>query len=199
MKRGDDYKMEKFDIYVVGVGGQGVLTIGELISQAAVACELPVNVYPTKGMAQRGGFVKEQIRLGRENLGPSIPPQGAELVISMELSESLKALPFLRKGGEFVLYGLIWAPTEVMLGKEHYPSRQDVSREIAAAGGRIIYSDPSQLPQGVRENIFILGLAAGHTRLQEFIPAQSFRQAIEERWPAATAANLRAFDIGYNS
>ena len=26
---------------------------------------LPVNFYPTKGMAQRGGFVKAQLRLGR--------------------------------------------------------------------------------------------------------------------------------------
>ncbi len=40
-----------FDIYFVGVGGQGVLTIGEIISETAYRLGIPVNFYPTKGMA----------------------------------------------------------------------------------------------------------------------------------------------------
>ena len=61
-----------YDIYFVGVGGQGVLTIGEIITEAAYRKGLPVNFYPTKGMAQRGGFVKAQFRLGRD-AGPGDP------------------------------------------------------------------------------------------------------------------------------
>ena len=54
--------MNTYDIYLVGVGGQGVLTIGEIITETAFRAGLPVNFYPTKGMAQRGGFVKAQLR-----------------------------------------------------------------------------------------------------------------------------------------
>ncbi len=57
--------MKTFDIYLVGVGGQGVLTIGEIITETAFRAGLPVSFYPTKGMAQRGGFVKAQCRIGR--------------------------------------------------------------------------------------------------------------------------------------
>ena len=43
-------KDKYFDIYLVGVGGQGILTIGELIAEAAVAKNIPANFYPTKGL-----------------------------------------------------------------------------------------------------------------------------------------------------
>ncbi len=65
-----------FDLYFVGVGGQGVLTIGEIIAETAFRKGIPVNFYPTKGIAQRGGFVKAQLRLGREAPGPAIPRKG---------------------------------------------------------------------------------------------------------------------------
>ncbi len=96
----------KFDLYLVGVGGQGVLTIGDVITEAALGSGIPANFYPTKGMAQRGGFVKAQVRLGRAMVGPQIPEKGADLAIAMELSESLRAVRFVRPGGEFAA---LWA------------------------------------------------------------------------------------------
>ena len=74
--------MKTFDIYLVGVGGQGVLTIGEIITETAFRAGKPANFYPTKGMAQRGGAVKAQLRLGRSTVGPAIPERGADLVIA---------------------------------------------------------------------------------------------------------------------
>ena len=68
--------MKGYDIYLVGVGGQGVLTIGEIIMSAAFRKGQSVNFYPTKGMAQRGGFVKAQLRLGRESAGREHPGEG---------------------------------------------------------------------------------------------------------------------------
>ena len=65
--------MNTYDIYLVGVGGQGVLTIGEIIAETAFRAGLPVNFYPTKGMAQRGGFVKAQLRIGRAHPGRRFP------------------------------------------------------------------------------------------------------------------------------
>ena len=95
---------QRYDIYFVGVGGQGVLTIGEIITEAAFRQGIPVNFYPTKGMAQRGGFVKAQLRLGRKLAGPAIPERGADLVIATEISEALKAVRYIKPCGDFVLY-----------------------------------------------------------------------------------------------
>jgi hypothetical protein len=128
------------DIFLIGVGGQGLLTIGEVIADAAVALDLPVCFYPYKGMAQRGGLVKAQLRLGRSAVGPNIPPRGADLVIAMEVSEALRAVRVLRPGGEFLLFGERWLPTAVLLGKAAYPALETVLEQVRAAGGiRSIY------------------------------------------------------------
>ncbi|HEX9012600.1 MAG TPA: 2-oxoacid:acceptor oxidoreductase family protein, partial [Anaerolineaceae bacterium] len=118
------------DIYLVGVGGQGILTIGELVAAAAEARGMPVNFFPSRGMAQRGGFVKAQLRLGRERVGPHIPERGADLAVAMELSEALKAIPFVKPGGDFILVGDIWSPAEVTLGKAPYPDAGSVRQAI---------------------------------------------------------------------
>ena len=81
------------------------------------AVSLPVNFYPTKGMAQRGGSVKVQVRLGRAVVGPDIPEHHADLAIAMERSEALKAIRYIKPGADFLLYGHVWEPTKVMLGK----------------------------------------------------------------------------------
>ena len=118
------------DIYIVGIGGQGVLTIADLISTTAFRRGTPSNYFPTKGMAQRGGFVKAEIRLGRETVGPDIPENGADVVISMEVSESLKAVKYVRKGGDFFVYDFRWEPAAVMLGKAPYPKLEELETEV---------------------------------------------------------------------
>ena len=191
-----------FDIYIVGVGGQGVLTIGELISEAAFKKGIPVNFYPTKGMSQRGGFVKAQLRLGRKEVGPSIPVQGADLVVSMELSETLKALRYAKEGADFLIYGFVWAPTAGMLGKAPYPSVEEVWGEVEKINGNVAYLNPAKLPQyqgkPVRENIFVLGALLAQTELKEIISAEEMITAIKERWPKGSDENVFAFQSGFS-
>jgi len=188
------------DIYIVGVGGQGVLTIAEIISSVAFKKGISCNFYPTKGMAQRGGFVKAQLRLGRKAVGPNIPQQEADLVISMELSESLKAIRYLKPGADFLLYGSKWEPAAVMLGRAPYPSLSQVGREVKDAGGKLHYLSPELLPefQGrpVRDNLFIMGAIFGSTGAELGFTAEEVKEDIAGRWPKAAEQNLFAFQAG---
>jgi len=138
-----------YDIFLVGVGGQGVLTIGDLIAEAALRQGVPVSFYPTKGMAQRGGFVKAQLRLGRQAAGPAIPERGADLLVSMEVSETLKGVRFVKPGGEVVLFGQVWPPAAVMLGKAPYPALEQVLEQVEKETGR--QGDKETRGQGDRE------------------------------------------------
>lgn len=133
-----------YDIYIVGVGGQGILTIADIITLTAAKKGLDVNYYPTKGMAQRGGFVKAQLRLGRkaDTFGPSISKGGADLIVSMELSETLKAIRYAKKGADYVVLGTHWEPTAVMLGNAPYPLEETVVAEIKKAGGNVNFFKP---------------------------------------------------------
>ena len=69
------------DIVLIGVGGQGILTIGEILLDAAVARGISATFSPTKGMAQRGGFVKAELRFGYNGAWPMIHTRGADAVV----------------------------------------------------------------------------------------------------------------------
>ena len=190
-----------FDVYLVGVGGQGVLTIGDLIGQAALDRGIPTNFFPTKGMAQRGGFVKAQLRLGRETVGPQIPECGADLIVAMELSEALKAVRFARPGGDFLLFGHVWQPADVMLGKAPYPTREQVCDQIEQAGSRLVYVAPEKLPtlDGalVPANIYVLGAVLGHTNIKKLLDPAEVERLVQNRWKRGAERNKIAFEAGF--
>jgi len=189
-----------YDIYLVGVGGQGVLTIGDVIADAALQKGIPASFYPTKGMAQRGGFVKAQVRLGRQTVGPNIPEKGADLVIAMEVSEALKAVRFIKPGKDFVLFGHVWPPTAVMLGQAPYPLLDQVLEQIREAGGKVRYLNAEKLPlyEGapVPPNIFVLGATLGHTGLGEVLSPSEVAHIVQSRWEKGAERNAFAFQAG---
>jgi len=191
------------DMYIVGVGGQGVLTIAEIALAGAGKKDIPVNFYPTKGMAQRGGFVKAQVRFGREDCGPSISEKGADVLASMELSESLKAVRYAKPGADFVVLPLRWEPTAVMLGKAPYPQEAAVAAEITKAGAKAHILRTAALPafkgRPVHENIYLLGALLRYSRLSEILSLDEAAGVISEKWPKAAEENLFTLRAGYDA
>jgi len=195
--------MTTCDLVLVGVGGQGVLTIGDLLLRAAFAADLPASFCPTKGMAQRGGFVKAELRLGAEGVGPRIGEGGADVVIAMERSEALRAIGYLRPGGMFLLYDHVWEPTGVQLGVDTYPTLDEVTAEIEAEGAVCMVISPADLPEmdGTRisPNVFLLGAALGGTQLRDLLDASSVEEVVASRWPKASKINRHAFRAGLDA
>jgi indolepyruvate ferredoxin oxidoreductase beta subunit len=189
-----------YDVFLVGVGGQGVLTIGDILAEAALQQGMPVNFYPTKGMAQRGGFVKAQLRLGRDMVGPQIPEKGADLVIAMEQSEALRAVRYIKPGKDFCLYGHVWLPTAVLLGKAPYPKLQSLAEQVQQAGAVFYYLDPDKRPQYegvyVPANIYVLGAVLGQTSLGQMLDTDAVANLVRDRWTRGVGRNMRAFQAG---
>ena len=127
-------------------------------------------------MAQRGGFVKAQLRIGRASAGPGIPEKGADLVIATEVSETLKAVRYVKPGGDVVLFGYVWAPTAVVLGKAPYPALDQVAGQVSAAGGAAASRRPLK-PAAVRKRASARQhLHAGRRRRAARAWARSCRQ-----------------------
>jgi len=188
------------DVVLVGVGGQGILTIGELLLHAALDAGIPASFAPTKGMAQRGGFVKAELRLGADGVGPRVRDGGADLVVAMERSEALRGVRFVKPGGSFVLYDDVWAPTGVMLGAARYPERDAVVRAIEAGGAHAIVLLPAEMPaiggRRVPANVVALGAACAVPALAAVLDVARVEQAVAARWPRASAANVAALRFG---
>ncbi len=193
----------RFDLYIAGLGGQGVLTIGDLLANAALEKGIPANFYPTKGMSQRGGFVQGQLRFGTEHIGPSLPPSGADLVVAMERSEALKGVRFVKKGGDFLLYDDVWPTAAMLTGKAAYPAMDEVAEAVRRAGARLLRLNKDALPavggKPVRANMFILGALVKNTGLDRLFTLDEVLAAAATFFPKGAEVNAAAIRAGYEA
>ncbi len=85
-------------IVVSGVGGQGVLFIGRLLAEAAMARGLSVLASETHGMAQRGGTVIAHLKVG-SFASPLVRPGRADVLILLKEENAAAHGRYLRPGG----------------------------------------------------------------------------------------------------
>ena len=77
------------DILIVGVGGQGILLAGDVLSTVCLIAGNDVKQSEIHGMAQRGGSVSCHIRFGKKVYSPTIELGSADYLLSFELLEAL--------------------------------------------------------------------------------------------------------------
>ena len=93
------------NILVAGIGGQGVMTAAEVLSQAALTQGFDVKKTEVAGMAQRGGVVTSHVRFGDRVLSPAIAPGEADILIGFEPAEALRWCTHLRPDGVAMVNG----------------------------------------------------------------------------------------------
>lgn len=81
-----------------GRGGQGILFATAVLERACLDEGWDLIGSETHGMAQRGGSVVSHLKIGK-SLGPLVAAGEADVLLSLERNETLRCLPFLRRGG----------------------------------------------------------------------------------------------------
>lgn len=108
----------RFDVFMIGVGGQGIGLLSETLLRAADAAGLPARGVDTHGLAQRGGTVTSHLRIGAGAHSPLVPAGQAHLVIALERHEALRGMTTqVADGGTLVYYDSEWQPLPVRLEK----------------------------------------------------------------------------------
>jgi len=82
---------KNYNIILAGYGGQGVITLAEILAQAALAAGLDVKQAELHGLAQRGGSLECHLRIGEKIFSPLVGRAEADLIIGLELLETLRA------------------------------------------------------------------------------------------------------------
>jgi len=82
--------MKTFNVVVSGTGGQGLLTVLDVLSEAAVIQGFDIKTSELHGLSQRGGSVNVHIRMGKKVYSPLVPLGSAHLILSLELLETLR-------------------------------------------------------------------------------------------------------------
>lgn len=172
--------MTTFNMYLCGVGGQGIGLLCEILLRAADHAGHVAKAVDTHGLAQRGGIVISHIRLGANAHNPLIPERGADLVVALERHEALRAMQTaLKDGGSLVYYDTVLQPLPVRLGTAAEASREDISQ---AASSRNITAFPvleQDLPDPRMQNIAVLAAICRHDLLPG-VNAGHFEQAMDD-------------------
>ena len=83
-----------FNMIITGTGGQGLITLLDIITEAAVIQGLDVKTSELHGLSQRGGSINTHIRIGKKVYSPLVALGSADLVLSLEFLESLRAIDY---------------------------------------------------------------------------------------------------------
>ena len=172
--------MTAFNIYLAGVGGQGIGLLSEVILRAGDHAGLPVKGVDTHGLAQRGGIVKSQIRIGRNVHSPLIPEGEADLVLALERHEALRALNLaLKDGGTLVYYNAVWQPLDVRLGRSDEVGADRLEEEARLRNISAFEVFDPILTDARMQNMVMLAVVAGND-LVPGVERDDYRQAMED-------------------
>jgi len=172
--------MTAFNIYLAGVGGQGIGLLSEIILRAGDHAGLPVKGVDTHGLAQRGGIVKSQIRIGRNAPSPLISEGEADLVLALERHEALRALNLaLKDGGTLVYYNTVWQPLDVRLGHAEEVDADILDEETRLRNIPVFKVFDPILTDARMQNMVMLAVIAGND-LVPGVGRDDYRQAMED-------------------
>ncbi len=190
--------METKNIMIVGVGGQGSLLASKILGHLFLSQGYDVKVSEVHGMSQRGGSVVTYVRYGEHVYSPVIDKGEADVIVSFELLEAARWLPFLKKDGTVVTNIQQIDPMPVITGAMEYPG--ELVEKMKKSGAKVDALDCLKLAEEAGSskavNIVLMG------RLSHYfdMPEEAWMKAMEAIVPAKfLEMNKKAFELGKNA
>lgn len=175
-------------VLLAGLGGQGVVTAGDLLLAAALHDGYEVKKSEIHGLSRRFGSVSCQVRLGSPVHSPVRGHGGIDILLALEGYEALKQLPYLKPDGVGLVNEFWLRPAAVQTGANTPPSREDPRLHWFPGTAQ---SQELEAPRSL--NFYMLGVATEWLPLSE----PSWDQALAEGQRANSAPiNRELFDQG---
>ena len=187
-----------YNILIAGVGGQGTLLASKLMGMVFMGKGYDIKVSEVHGMSQRGGSVVTYVRFGDKVSSTVIEKGEADMVLSFELLESARWLPYLKKDGVLISNTQKINPMPVITGQAAYP--EDIAEKLRATGVRLHTVDALSLAlkagSAKSVNVALLGVAARYLGVERELWEEAIRSAVP---PKTVETNLAAFAAGYET
>lgn len=188
----------KMDCLLAGVGGQGTVLASRLIAQTAMEKGLSAHTSETIGMAQRGGSVTSQVRIGHTACAPAIPLGAADLIIGFEPAEALRNLAYLSPSGALIVSRDPIRPVTSSLGQGY--ALGEILAYLAKAAKRCIFIDGEALCRAAGSgkvlNVIVLGVAAAEGLLP-FTKDELLATMLAHVPAKFVELNKKAFAVGF--
>ena len=172
--------MTIFNIYLCGVGGQGIGLISEIILRAGDHAGQRVKSVDTHGLAQRGGIVVSQIRMGTRVQSPLIPAGQADLAVCLERHEALRAAgTMLKETGTLIYYDTVWQPLSVRLDQAAEVTGEMVQALCRKRGVTVRSVFQPDLPDIRMQNMAVLADLCRHGSIP-LVASEHYRTAMAD-------------------
>jgi indolepyruvate ferredoxin oxidoreductase beta subunit len=172
--------MESYNIYLCGVGGQGIGLLSEILLRGADYAGFQAKAVDTHGLAQRGGIVVSHLRLGTTIHSPMVSAREADLVVALERHEALRgAETALKDGGTLIYYNTVLQPLGVRLGKEKEVSETLLIESCTARNITVHKVESANLKDPRMQNIAVLAHIHKHN-LVPLVEKGHFLQAMDD-------------------
>jgi indolepyruvate ferredoxin oxidoreductase beta subunit len=191
--------MKQCNIVIAGVGGQGVLLVAEILGNSALREGYDVRVSEIHGMAQRGGSVVCDVRIGKKVYAPTTPDGMADMMLGLEPIETLRYLRFTSPQTLMIVNTRSVKPFSVLMGLAKDVTLSDITQTINRFYSKSILIDAVELAMKAGsplvQNIVMLGLLASTKQLTINVSTlkESIKQLIS---PKYFELNVKAFELG---
>jgi len=194
------------NILICGIGGQGVVLAGKIISLAAFESGKDIKTSEVHGMSQRGGSVSTHIRYGKKIFSPLIPENEATAIISFDIYETARYIRLFANEKTFIIsseHGKIpqWTPKNKndRIKNGIAVSEEDIANILRSNFKSLYLIDDKRLALDLGNikvsNIILLGILSCLSDIKKEI----WLKAIEKNIPPKTAdLNIKAFLTGRN-
>ncbi|MCD6318223.1 indolepyruvate oxidoreductase subunit beta [Candidatus Aerophobetes bacterium] len=188
----------KFDLIIVGVGGQGTILASNVIGISAVKEGIPIKAAETHGMAQRGGSVENHVRIGCK-YGPLIPKGSADALLGFEPAEAVKHSHFLSRDGVAIINTEKIIPLSTTSKGFKYPDIDYLISEFKRVFKNVITLNAAGLAREAGSimtvNTVMLGVLTRYLPIKERIIVETITELVPKK---LVEVNLRAFEAGRN-
>lgn len=192
------------NIFMCGVGGQGLVLMTSVIGDACAKSCKKVITGEMYGLSQRSGTVSVHLRIGEDAFSPLISYGSADILIALEAIEALRYIEYLKKDGVILMNKRIMHPpietSKIITAKgTRYITVEDIVSKLRNWTPNIAVIDALKLARESgnvnTENTVFLGCLSA---LEVFpVEERYVRESISEAVPKKTIEqNLKAFDLG---
>ena len=191
--------MKAFNIYITGVGGQGIGLLSQALLRGIDHAGINAIAVDTHGLAQRGGTVVSRIRCGEQVHSPLIMKNSADLFLAMEVHEAMRGLDLaLKTGGTLVYLDVSWQPLPVRLGVNSEIAANDIKNACKTVFVTDIKVDTQAVEDSRMQNMALLGAVSKH-RLIPGVKKENYDDALEDLLTGEMLTKNRATFNAYTS
>lgn len=188
---------KEFNMVIAGVGGQGLITLLQIISQAALSEGYEVRTSELHGLSQRGGSVEVHIRFGKKIFSPMVSVGKADLILGLEMQEALKASYYANQKTNFLINRFI---QPIPLIKNLTEGQINTALKKISKSVNIVPAEKicqEKLQNSVVSGVYLLGYAVFKKSLP--LKSSSIISAIKKIIPENyLGLNLKAFELAKN-